>query len=94
MRAAPVGQEHKDILAENLRQPTAMTFGPDGNLYVSVFGHQSNRGEGQVLRLRLTPAPARPASRFIPFVVPWATGLAVLLLMLGIGYKFRQRRPD
>jgi plastocyanin len=35
----------------NLVFPTAMTFGPDGALYVSNYGNESNHGEGQILRI-------------------------------------------
>ena len=50
LRSAPVGQEQKDILVEGLRAPTAIAFGPDGNLYVSVYGQGSANGEGEILR--------------------------------------------
>ena len=55
LRAAPVGEEQRDVLAEGLRAPTAIAFGPDGNLYVSVHGQSAGQGEGQILRLRLAP---------------------------------------
>jgi plastocyanin/sugar lactone lactonase YvrE len=35
----------------NLVYPTAMTFGPDGALYVANYGNAGNNGEGQVLRV-------------------------------------------
>lgn len=35
----------------NLVFPTAMTFGPDGALYVTNYGNESNDGQGQVLRV-------------------------------------------
>jgi plastocyanin len=45
--------------------PTAMTFGPDGALYVSNYGNESNDGQGQVVRVmigrQVAEAPAVPA---------------------------------
>ncbi len=35
----------------NLVFPTAMTFGPDGALYVANFGNESNEGQGHILRV-------------------------------------------
>jgi 4-amino-4-deoxy-L-arabinose transferase-like glycosyltransferase len=93
LRAAPVGEEQRDVLAEGLRVPTAMAFGPDGNLYVSVHGHEANNGEGQIVRLRLQAAPPTSTARWIVTAVPWIAGLAVLLLAFGIGYRNRQRGP-
>lgn len=48
----------------NLVFPTSMTFGPDGALYVSNYGNESNDGQGQVLRIVpgevSTPGPDVP----------------------------------
>jgi hypothetical protein len=42
-----------DVVATGLMFPTAMTFGPDGNLYVSTFGYGFPPGAGQVVRISL-----------------------------------------
>lgn len=41
----------KEEVVTNLVFPTAMTFGPDGALYVANFGNESNKGQGQILRV-------------------------------------------
>jgi plastocyanin len=38
--------------------PTAMTFGPDGALYVSNYGNESNDGQGQIVRVVIGGQPA------------------------------------
>ena len=94
LRAAPVGEEQRDILAEGLRAPTAIAFGPDGNLYVSVYGQNAGQGEGQIVRLRLAPPdPALERARWANGAA-WGGGLLVFLALLGIGWYFRQRRPN
>jgi hypothetical protein len=40
-------------IATGLVFPTAMTFGPDGNLYVSNFGFGTPPGTGQIVRITL-----------------------------------------
>jgi hypothetical protein len=40
-----------DTIASGLNFPTAMTFGPDGNLYVSNCGFGCPPGAGQILRI-------------------------------------------
>ncbi|HET9017601.1 MAG TPA: ScyD/ScyE family protein [Thermomicrobiaceae bacterium] len=46
----------------NLVFPTAMAFGPDGALYVTNYGNDSNLGQGQVLRVVPGDQPARGPS--------------------------------
>ncbi len=42
------------VIAAGLMLPTAMTFGPDGNLYVSVFGFGAPpQGLGQIVKVEL-----------------------------------------
>jgi hypothetical protein len=42
-----------EVVATGLQHPTAMTFGPDGNLYVSNYGYGFPAGAGQVVRVRV-----------------------------------------
>ncbi len=48
-----------DVVASGLTLPTAMTFGPDGFLYVSDVGYgpQSNAGGGQIVRIDACGGP-------------------------------------
>jgi len=91
LRAAPVGQDQKDILVEGLRAPTAITYGPDGNLYASVFGQGSANGEGEIVRIRLAPPSAAEETARWVRAATWAGGLVVLAILLGIGWRYRQR---
>ena len=59
VRVRPDGS--KQTVVTNLIFPTAMNFGPDGALYVSNFGNESNRGQGQILRIELGQTEARAA---------------------------------
>jgi glucose/arabinose dehydrogenase len=93
LRAAPVGEEQKDILTEGLRAPTAITFGSDGNLYVSVFGQNSGQGEGQIVRLRLAPPPPAQERARWANAAAWTGGLVIFFGLLGLGWYFRQRGP-
>ena len=45
---------HRAVIATGLNFPTAMTFGPDGNLYVSVDGFGGPPGTGQILKITIT----------------------------------------
>jgi sugar lactone lactonase YvrE len=40
-------------IAEGLTFPTAMTFGPDGQLYVSNYGFGFGPGQGQIVRVEV-----------------------------------------
>jgi hypothetical protein len=42
-----------EMIVSGLLLPTGMTFGPDGALYVSVFGFGGAPGMGAILRIRL-----------------------------------------
>jgi len=43
----------RDVIATGLSNPTAMTYGPDDNLYVSNWGFGAKAGGGEVLKVRL-----------------------------------------
>ena len=43
----------RDVIATGLSNPTAMTYGPDDNLYVSNWGFGAAAGGGEVLKVRL-----------------------------------------
>lgn len=53
MRIARNGE--LSIIAFGLALPTAMTFGPDGNLYVSVWGF-GPPGMGKILKIEFPDA--------------------------------------
>ena len=43
----------KDVIATGLSNPTDITMGPDGNLYVSHWGFGASAGGGEVLKVTL-----------------------------------------
>ena len=43
----------KDVIATGLSNPTDITYGPDGNLYVSHWGFGASAGAGEVLKVTL-----------------------------------------
>jgi hypothetical protein len=43
----------KDVIATGLSNPTAITYGPDENLYVSHWGFGAGAGDGEVLKVTL-----------------------------------------
>jgi 4-amino-4-deoxy-L-arabinose transferase-like glycosyltransferase/glucose/arabinose dehydrogenase len=91
LRAAPVGEEQRDILLDGLRAPTAIAFGPDGNLYVSVFGQGSAQGEGQILRLRLTPPDPNIERVQWANGAAWLGGLLVFAMLMTTGWIANRR---
>jgi hypothetical protein len=47
------GNGSQDVIATGFSNPTAMTYGPDGNLYVSNWGFNGEEGQGEVLKVWL-----------------------------------------
>jgi len=76
-------------IATGLMFPTAMTFGPDGNLYVSNCGFLCPPGKGEVDRITV-PAAAPPA---LPTTggenMSWVVVLAAGGALLGGGWLLR-----
>ncbi len=91
LRAAPVGEEQKDVLIEGLNKPTAMAFDAAGNLFVAVNGHAASHGEGQIIRVKLVPDPPGHELRYLPVAISWSLGLALFALFMLIGWRNRQR---
>lgn len=55
-RVVRVGRDGAlDVIASGLALPTGMTFGPDGNLYVSVWGF-GPPGKGEILKITIPDA--------------------------------------
>ncbi len=48
--------EKVDVIASGLTFPTALTFGPDGKLYVSNYGYGVRAERGEIVRLMIPPA--------------------------------------
>ncbi len=67
LRYVPFGGQVRRVEADgttrpivtNLVFPTSLVFGPDGALYVTNYGNESNEGQGQVLRVVPREEPAR-----------------------------------
>ena len=56
-----------EVVATGLNFPTGMTFGPEGNLYVSDFGFGYPPGAGQIVTIDLAvPLPATTAAMGTP----------------------------
>jgi hypothetical protein len=54
LRVPRSGNTNKlDVVASGLFFPTAMTLGPDGDLYVSNFGYGFGEGAGEIVRVDL-----------------------------------------
>jgi hypothetical protein len=69
------GDDSLTPVASGLVFPTAMTFGPDGNLYVSNFGFGVPPGLGQVVRIDLGTAPPGLSESIAgPFTATVASG--------------------
>jgi LPXTG-motif cell wall-anchored protein len=90
-------------VATGLTFPTAMTFGPDGKLYVSNFGFGLPPGMGQVVRvdvnapLSVPPnaaSPAKPAR--LPNTggadFPWLALALVAFILSCAGWRLRRTR--
>jgi hypothetical protein len=43
----------KQVIADGFSNPTALTYGPDGNLYVSNWGFSGSEGQGEILKVTL-----------------------------------------
>jgi LPXTG-motif cell wall-anchored protein len=94
-------------VATGLTFPTAMTFGPDGKLYVSNFGFGLPPGMGQVVRIDvnapLSAPPSAPPSKpakpaRLPTTggtdVPWMALALAALILLCAGWWLRQVRTS
>jgi LPXTG-motif cell wall-anchored protein len=86
-------------VATGLSFPTAMTFGPDGKLYVSNYGFGFPPGAGQVVRVDVSaPLSAPPTA---PAKLPrtggadfaWLAWLLAAIVCLALGLVLRRRQP-
>ena len=55
VRIDPNGNQ--TVITTGLSFPSAMTFGPDGALYVSNFGFTAGEGDGQIVRIEVPRSP-------------------------------------
>ena len=53
-----ISGDHRTTIATGLNFPTAMTFGHDGNLYVSVNGFGGPPGSGQIVKITINSQAA------------------------------------
>ncbi|HUP11151.1 MAG TPA: ScyD/ScyE family protein, partial [Niastella sp.] len=49
VRVDPKGS--REVIATGFSNPTAITYGPDGNLYVSNWGFGGGQGKGEILKV-------------------------------------------
>jgi glucose/arabinose dehydrogenase len=95
--------ERRETVVSDLKEPTALALGPDGNLYVSTYGGNRSTVEGRIERVRL--ADQQPVSQVTGAAtrgLTWGAiggGLAALLAVasLGIwwrGWRRRARRQE
>ena len=74
LRYVPSGGEVRRVnpdgttspVVTGLMFPTAMTFGPDGALYVSNYGNESNDGQGQIVRVVIGTESAPVTAPVVP----------------------------
>jgi plastocyanin len=74
LRYVPSGGEVRRVnpdgttttLVSGLMFPTSLTVGPDGALYVSNYGNESNDGQGQILRIVVGELPAQAPAVAMP----------------------------
>ncbi len=74
LRYVPSGGEVKRVnpdgttsgVVSGLMFPTSLTVGPDGALYVSNYGNESNDGQGQILRVVVGQLPAQAPAVAMP----------------------------
>ena len=89
LRIPANGQGQPEVLVAGLQEPTAMTFGPDGNLDISNGGGKLNL-EGQVVRLHVAPAAGFPANLLARAAVPAQVGLALIAAVTAGLFTYRR----